>query len=140
LESGRDVDVFSASEPVLVRAEARFHRLAPPHAFGVPLELNFQRFQQGLVAEVASTADGPYDFVYQRNSVASYSGVALTRRLRVPLVLEYNGSEVWAARHWGRPLRYEKLALLAEEASLRHAHVIVTVSDVLRDELVERGV
>jgi glycosyltransferase involved in cell wall biosynthesis len=37
-------------------------------------------------------------------------------------------------------MRYERLALGAEEASLRHAHLVVTVSDVLRDELVERGV
>ena len=44
------------------------------------------------------------------------------------------------ARHWGRPLRYERLALQAEEVLLRHAHVVVTVSDVLRDELLERGV
>jgi glycosyltransferase involved in cell wall biosynthesis len=55
-------------------------------------------------------------------------------------VLEYNGSEVWVARHWGRPLRYERLALAAEEASLRHAHVVVTISQVLADELVERGI
>ena len=29
---------------------------------------------------------------------------------------------------------------LAEEACLRHAHLVVTISDVLRDELIERGV
>ena len=49
----------------------------------------------------------------------------------MPLVVEYNGSEVWVARHWGRSLRYEHLALQAEEVLLRHAHVVVTVSDVL---------
>jgi glycosyltransferase involved in cell wall biosynthesis len=58
----------------------------------------------------------------------------------VPLVLEYNGSEVWVARNWGRALRYERLALAAEEASLRHAQLVVTVSEALRDELVDRGV
>src|SRR4029079_636814 len=52
----------------------------------------------------------------------------------------YNGSEVWVARNWGRPLRYESLALAAEGASFRHAHLVVTVSRVLADELVTRGV
>jgi hypothetical protein len=27
----------------------------------------------------------------------------------------------------------------AEDACLRHAHVVVTISDVLRDELIERA-
>jgi glycosyltransferase involved in cell wall biosynthesis len=72
--------------------------------------------------------------------VANYSGVALSRATRTPLVLEYNGSEVWTAKHWGTPLRYHDLAAAAEEVSLRHAHVVVTVSKVLREELVERGV
>ncbi len=58
----------------------------------------------------------------------------------MPLVLEYNGSEVWVARNWSRPLAYEQLAIDAEEASLRHAHLVVTVSQVLADELVGRGV
>jgi glycosyltransferase involved in cell wall biosynthesis len=58
----------------------------------------------------------------------------------VPLVLEYNGSEVWVARNWGRPLRYEQLALDAQAASLRHAHLVVTVSEPLANELVEQGV
>jgi glycosyltransferase involved in cell wall biosynthesis len=60
--------------------------------------------------------------------------------LKTPLVLEYNGSEVWTSRRWGHGLRYEALAQLAEDASLRHAALVVTVSDVLRDELLERGV
>ena len=55
-------------------------------------------------------------------------------------MLEYNGSEVWIARTWGRPLRYERLATDAEEASLRHAQRIVTISEPLADELVARGV
>jgi glycosyltransferase involved in cell wall biosynthesis len=73
-------------------------------------------------------------------SVGSYAGTTLSRELGIPLILEYNGSEVWVARNWGRPLRTEKVASLAEEVSLRHADVVVTVSDVLRDELLARGV
>jgi glycosyltransferase involved in cell wall biosynthesis len=60
--------------------------------------------------------------------------------LNIPLVLEYNGSEAWVAKNWGRPLRYHDLAEKIENVCLRHAHLVVTISDVLRDELVSRGV
>jgi glycosyltransferase involved in cell wall biosynthesis len=56
------------------------------------------------------------------------------------LVVEYNGSEVWIAKNWARSLRHRELAALAEDALLRHAHLVVTVSDVLRDDLEARGV
>lgn len=135
-----DVDLFTATEPVLIGGSVHVTQLKPPRAFGVPHELNFQAFQQDALHQVTHAARPPYDFVYQRLSIANYGGVVLARRLRVPLVLEYNGSEVWAARHWGRPLRLEGIATAAEAVSLQHAHVIVTVSEVLREELLGRGI
>jgi glycosyltransferase involved in cell wall biosynthesis len=139
-ESEYDVDLFTATDPVLIRPEIRVTRLAAPSAFGLPHELNLHAFQRQVLRQTLREARPPYDFVYQRLSVANYAGVALSRQLGLPLVLEYNGSEVWAARHWSRPLRYETLAQAAEDVSIAHAHVVVTVSDVLREELVERGV
>ena len=73
-------------------------------------------------------------------SVGNYVGVTLSRRHNLPLVLEYNGSEVWVQKNWGRALSKEGLAQAAEDVCLRHAHLVVTVSEVLRDELIERGV
>jgi glycosyltransferase involved in cell wall biosynthesis len=140
LDRGVAVGLASATDPMLVRPEAVFHRLPPPRAFGLPLELNFPRFQRRVVRDLLAHGADDYGFLYQRLSVANYAGVVLSRAFGIPLVLEYNGSEVWAARHWGRPLRFESTALQAEEACLRHAHLVVTVSEVLRDELVSRGV
>jgi glycosyltransferase involved in cell wall biosynthesis len=79
-------------------------------------------------------------FIYQRLSMANYSGVVLSRRFRLPLILEYNGSEAWIARNWGRPLREQALAEKSEELNLRHAHLVVTISEVLRGDLIQRGV
>jgi glycosyltransferase involved in cell wall biosynthesis len=140
LGAGYAVDLYSASAPELIRPEAAYRPLLPDRAWGLPLERNYHRFGRRVLAELDASARGPYAFLYQRLSVASYAGVAASRRLRLPLVLEYNGSEVWAARHWGRPLRDEALAEAAEEASLRHAHLVVTVSEVLAGELRARGV
>lgn len=140
LATGYSVDLFSVTEPVLIQSEVRTIHLRPPTAFGVPTEVNFYAFHRQVLKQALAAATPPYDFVYQRMSVANYGGVALSRRLGVPLVLEYNGSEVWAARHWGRRLKFERIAESAEDVSLKHAHVVATVSSVLRDELLERGV
>ena len=80
------------------------------------------------------------DFVYQRYSVLNYSGLQVARTFRCPFILEYNGSEVWVARHWGTPLMFEGLATRIEEANLLSADLVVVVSRALRDEVVGRGV
>jgi glycosyltransferase involved in cell wall biosynthesis len=136
---GLDVDLATAGTPPLVRPEVNVIRLEPPRAFGIPVEANIYRFQPTAVDAVLRRKER-YAFVYQRMSVGSFAGVEISRRLGIPLVLEYNGSEVWVARNWGRPLRTEATATLAEAVSLRHADVVVTVSDVLRNEVIARGV
>jgi glycosyltransferase involved in cell wall biosynthesis len=54
-------------------------------------------------------------------------------------VLEFNGSEVWAQRHWGERLRFETLADRIERANLRHADLVVVVSQALVDQAVSLG-
>jgi ubiquinone biosynthesis O-methyltransferase len=80
------------------------------------------------------------DFVYQRYSVLNCSGADVADRLPCPLVLEYNGSEVWVARHWSTPMMFEGLADRIECANLRRADLVVVVSQPLRDEIVARGI
>ena len=135
-ELGYDVEIAGPERPPLVHPDLPFRQLHMPRAFGLPVEANNVRFSQA----VASTSFPRPGFLYQRMSALNYAGVELARRLRVPLVLEYNGSEAWIARHWGRALRYDDLAVRTEEVSLRHAALVVTVSDALRDDLLARGV
>jgi glycosyltransferase involved in cell wall biosynthesis len=54
-------------------------------------------------------------------------------------VLEFNGSEVWAQRHWGEPLKLEALGDAVERVSLRHADLVVTVSQALVEQAVGLG-
>ncbi len=103
-------------------------------SYAVPPELN--RFRLGrLTSELA----GNPGVVYERLSLGSTAGAVLSRQLGVPLVVEYNGSEIWAARHWGGTTRFERAALRAEQATLRHAHLVVTVSEPLVAELLAHG-
>jgi len=140
LRDGLDVDVAAVAPQPLVRAQAGFIGLHPPRSFGLPPELNQYRFSQSVAEQLGHRDRSSYRFIYQRLSLGNYTGAHLARRWGIPFVLEYNGSEVWVARHWGRPLANEPLARAAELASLRQADVVVTVSDALGDELAERGV
>ncbi|MBF0186790.1 MAG: glycosyltransferase [Magnetococcales bacterium] len=79
-------------------------------------------------------------FVYQRYAFNSTTAVALSQDLCVPLVTEYNGSEVWIAKNWGDELRYETLSRRIESLNLTAADLVVVVSKPLRDELVAAGI
>jgi len=132
------VDLFAVERPPLIAANVALHPVAQTGAFGYPYELNYYRYQR-LFTSAACGRDIDADVVYHRISLANYSGVTVARRRRAPLIVEYNGSEVWIAQHWGRPLLLAGLARRAEEVALRHADLVITVSDVLRDELLEKG-
>jgi len=132
------VTVAAATEPPGLVDGVDLVRLEPPRHLGLPAESNRYRFSRSIPDQLRAV-ERP-SFVYQRHALGSYAGTVLSRRLGVPLVLEYNGPEVWAARHWSTPPSDEALAVAAENASLRHAHLVVTVSQVLADELGSRGV
>ena len=115
--------------------------LVAPRVLGIPVEFNNYRLQR--LNERQLTRDPrlqSFDVVYQRVSLGNYAGVIAARRLGIPLIAEYNGSEAWVATHWGRSLRFPRLAIDCEVAILKHADLVVTISDVLRQELLDRGI
>jgi glycosyltransferase involved in cell wall biosynthesis len=141
-DAGYDVKLVSSNHQVMLRDSVQQHLLQPPHAFGFPFELNYFRHNYGVLKQLRRIAtQRQCGFLYQRMSVMNFVGVILSRKWRVPLVLEYNGSEIWVARNWGRRLRFSKIGLGMENVCLRHADRIVVISRVLADELVEeRGI
>ena len=135
------VDLLAVERPPLLDPAVRHHPVDNAGAFGYPYELNYYRYERVFARRAREVfSRTPPDVVYQRISLANYSGLRLARRLRVPLVIEFNGSEVWVSKHWGRPLLLPGVAENAEDASLRHADLIVTVSQVLGDQLVAKGI
>jgi glycosyltransferase involved in cell wall biosynthesis len=87
-----------------------------------------------------------YVFIYQRYSILNCTGALLSKWWRIPLILEYNGSEAY----WFKPLQtapwYERwfafdwFSQWVEQCNLRCAKEIVVVSQTLKDDLIERGV
>jgi glycosyltransferase involved in cell wall biosynthesis len=134
--------VFVTTDRVpTVRPGIETHVVVPGADFCGYEELPAVHFSATLTrGALAALAGREVSFVYQRYALYNTSGPDLSIRLRAPLVLEYNGSEVWIARNWGRPLVYERLARRIESAVLKAAHLVVVVSRTIRDEVRERGV
>ena len=80
------------------------------------------------------------DLVYQRYSRNNYTGVTLSLKYKIPLIIEYNGSEIWVARNWGKRLIFEGFTEKIEIINLKMADLIVIVSEALREELLSRGI
>ena len=136
---GSPIVLTTADVPTL-RSDIEVHHVSAPEAFW-----NFQELPTFVLNEVFHTEafrvlnGRRVSLVYQRYSLNNYAGLRIARRLGVPFVLEYNGSEIWMGRHWGRPLKYEALASRTELLNVNAAHLVVVVSRTMRDELVRRG-
>ncbi|MFN8094495.1 MAG: glycosyltransferase [Vicinamibacteria bacterium] len=138
--AGISVRLLSAQEQPLVDPPC-VQRVVPPRfLISFPFEVNSHRYQSIFLraAREEAARERP-DFVYQRYALNDLSGALLAEALGTPLVLEFNGSEVWAQRHWGEPLRFGRLAEAIERASLRRADLVVVVSQPLVDQAVSLG-
>jgi glycosyltransferase involved in cell wall biosynthesis len=81
--------------------------------------------------------------IYQRYSLLNVTGVFLAWWYQKKLIVEYNGSDAWVADHWIKNKHFFSgtwVSYMVETFNLRHADSIIVVSDVLKDELVERNV
>jgi glycosyltransferase involved in cell wall biosynthesis len=138
--AGIPTHLVSAGGRFLTNEQVDYSPIGVPRFFGVPWENNSYRVNYMLASQTEGLIKREkIGLIYQRLTLGNFSGVMLSRKLGNPLIIEYNGSEAWIAKNWGRPLRQQNLAEKIEKVNLHHAHMIVVVSDVLRDELVESG-
>src|SRR5687768_4968555 len=116
--------------------------IIPPETVGATRALfdmhNNLVFTRGVVPLIEH-ANAPPDFIYQRYARFSWAGVVAAARVRRPLFLEYNGSEVWVGRHWDHVGSLDLLERY-EHLNLRAAARIFVVSDIERKNLEARGV
>lgn len=134
--------VFVTTGPVpTVRRDLETHVVEPGSDFCGFEEIPNFHFGEVLAERALALLSGrSVSFVYQRYCYGSTAGIRLARRLGAPFVLEYNGSEVWIGRNWGRPTSYGGLARRIEDVLVEAADLVVVVSRALADELRDRGV
>ncbi|MGE0206219.1 MAG: glycosyltransferase family 4 protein [Candidatus Babeliales bacterium] len=82
------------------------------------------------------------DYLYQRYSILNCSGILISKLKKIPLFLEYNGSELWVDNNWGKQkwFSFNTITRLIELYNIKNAHYIIVVSEVLKDELIARDV
>jgi glycosyltransferase involved in cell wall biosynthesis len=136
--NGVDVEVLARERPEWTDG-VRFTAVLPGRPYHLVPWLGLAAYGDRIKA--AAPRRKP-DFVYQRYAVGTWVGLELAQRWGVPLVLEYNGSELWIQRHWGGEATGRFGAPLAEleERNVRSASLVVVVSEVLKEQLVEEGV
>jgi glycosyltransferase involved in cell wall biosynthesis len=81
-------------------------------------------------------------FIYQRYGPLNATGLLTSFFIRIPLILEYNGSEVWLNKHWRNKkfIAFNWPMRLIEYLNIKCADTVIVVSEVLRQELLARGV
>jgi glycosyltransferase involved in cell wall biosynthesis len=137
---GIRVTLMTSSPQPLVDDDVVQVNVEPSFLPAYPHEINFHRYSRIFGrAAVESVRHSRPDFLYARYTLNDLSGVCLRRRFGLPLVLEFNGSEVWAQEHWGRRLQFEGTALRIETANLCAADLVVVVSEAVRKQAVEAG-
>jgi glycosyltransferase involved in cell wall biosynthesis len=136
--NGLDVEVLARERPDGT-GEVPLTAVSPGRAHHLVPWLGLAAYGERVIAAAPRRAPA---VVYQRYAVGTWAGLELARRFGVPLVLEYNGSELWIQRHWGGEAPGRLGAVLAdlEERNIRSASLVVVVSEVLKEQLVEQGV
>jgi len=79
-------------------------------------------------------------FIYQRHSIFNVCGVILSYLTKIPLILEFNGSEPWVRQKWGGLLIFKRLCYFMENICLKKANLISVVSQPIKDELLKQGI
>ena len=122
-----------ASKQIII-APSAFYNLI--NVFG---RFSYNKKMISKASEIIKNED--YKYIYQRASRDNYSGVAISKRFGIPLVLEFNSFLSWeldGANHWVHRLFTRPTAMI-EHFNLINAHIILAVSDVLKDQLIESG-
>ena len=81
-------------------------------------------------------------YLYERLVPGNWAIAQLSARLRIPYIVEYNGSERSMRRSFSDhpPSPYEEHHALAEQAAFAQASLISVVSEPIREDLIARGV
>jgi glycosyltransferase involved in cell wall biosynthesis len=141
LQHAFEVNYASLKSMPTQKPGARWLQLRPETLLAIPPELNFYRYAEVIEAKLTPLhRTEPWSFIYQRFSLHNFVGCHLGRKFDIPVVLEYNGSEAWAAKNWGTKLALHDAAVAAEDVALATADLVVTVSDQLGRELQDRGI
>ena len=130
LDRRADIDLFATrlgGEPPRGLSPVTVYRLPrPPKGEAMVSERSALEANNDLEARL--TAAGPFDLVYERHSLWSYSGMEYARRHRIPGLLEVNAPLIEEQRRYRR-LVLEDDARRAVSRAFAAASALLAVSD-----------
>jgi len=147
LQMGYPVHYFAPELLPTINIEHCLHEIIPPprmfNAFESLRCVSYSTFYQNLVHK--RLKDVVPGLLYHRYNLGSYVLRPLADCLKSGAVLEFNSSEIWKKKNWEGGLSYLERLLFPvlrdiELANLHSANLVVTVSDVMKDQIVNMGV
>lgn len=140
VELGHEVRFVSPEAPKYLSPRVGATAVPLFSHYALPAEANLFRLQESAVRTALDVArEFRPTLIYQRLSLGDWTGVAVAQALGLPLIVEYNGSELWVAKNWGGNVRFAEAMAAAEDAMLHCADLVFTISDPLQEELLGRG-
>jgi glycosyltransferase involved in cell wall biosynthesis/SAM-dependent methyltransferase len=81
-------------------------------------------------------------YLYERLCLGNCAGAMVSRDLQIPYIVEYNGSEISIQKSFAgdSPFRHRAIFLEAEALAFRQATCLSVVSQLIKDDLIARGV
>ena len=138
---GHTVRFLSPETPKYLATNAESELVPLFSHFALPAAANLFRVQElSFKKAIACASEFRPTLLYQRLSLGDWTAIEVADKLKIPVIVEYNGSELWVAKNWGANTRYSSEMTAAEDAMLRRANLVFTISEALRDELVARGI
>lgn len=136
---GWQVELFSSTPMPLLNDDVVQHEVVPNPGSNDVLEATPLCFSNEVAQRAMGTA-APPGFVYQRYGLHAAAGLHVAKQFSKPLVVEFNGSELWIGEQWGSPVKYQRLARRIEREALTRADLVVCVSEVDAASLRQLGV
>lgn len=145
------VDLEIVSNDILAEVQPKVEIVRP---FFIPLlPKNISELFYNLKV-LKFCGDKKVDAVYQRYNGFSFCGAYFAKSRNIPLILEYNSSDVWTTKYWKQDggffmnaakALYDRLLKIpiiriVENYNIRNAALIVVVSDVLKNNITKAGV
>ena len=147
LDKGFPVHFFTSGEmPLIDKERCKIIMVPLPRVFNTFDSLRKISYGVYFRNQVAPILDkiSP-KILYHRLDLGSYVLKPLSDKFNAISILEFNGSEVWVEKHWGGGFSILGRALLPvlrdiELANLRSADLIITVSRVLKEDVINMGI
>ncbi|MBN1182924.1 MAG: glycosyltransferase family 4 protein [Bacteroidales bacterium] len=148
----KKTDLKVVSNSSLPEVEVPVEVIPPIKSKVLPIDIRELIYNRTIIKKLRKQIN-QFDAIYHRLTKCSYSAASLSKKYNVPLIIEYNSSEIWKIKHWGakgnpvfsffkKMVKYIFLlpmVSIIEKNNLHTAKWIVVVSDNLKEELVQRG-